>query len=325
MIKFGITQRGRRERRALRRENEQRGWWPFAYTLLGDLETSYDPTDEALLERLYRSMAGGAIALKITRRNRFGELDARIQKELDRRFVDGVPLAVHDAAVSNGITSLELFRVLSSKRSVEFWATDLFDSIWIVRLPSRRWEVVFDVNGSPLQVVGMGLVFSCRRRSDWRYPLNRMIEAWVIRRIVPVAERILKRQRGLEESKNGQTRSEIRQVRLFHPECLEAEREDLGFHLSRHDITEQSAGRFHLVRVMNALTPKHIDEELVCRGIRACAASLLPRGVLVLGRSPEECDDQPRATAFEWSGDRLLPIWSLNGGYEWPALVDAAG
>lgn len=320
MIKFGITRRGKREEYALQREGEQRGWWPFAYTLLGDLEESYRPSDEALLERLYSSMAGGDIALKITRRGRFRELDGRILSELDRRFGSDIRLSVHDAAASNGITSLELFRGISRNWSVEFLASDLFDSIWIVEVPSRRWRVVFDVDGSPLQVVGMGLVISCRRESTWRYPVNRVVERKVVRTIVPTAQDILNRYRASGEGKMGGKRY-VRRVRLFHPECLQAERQEVGFLLSRHDVTEQINRKFHLVRVMNALTPRHLNDELVRRGIRASAASLVPGGILVIGRSPEECDDECRVTAYEHTEDTLRPIWSLHGGYEWPSLV----
>jgi len=324
MIKFGITSRGRRERMALRLERENRGWWPFAYTLLEHLDKGYRPTDDALLERLYASMAGGEMARKITRRGRFRELDDRILDELDRRFGSDIELSIHDAAASNGITSLELFRGIARTRSVEFLVTDLFDSIWIVELPGSRWKVVFDTNGLPLQVVGMGLVISCRRQSPWRYPVNRLVGRWAVRTIVPVAQGILNRVRASGEI-GTEGRHVVRRVRLFHPECVQAEREEAGFFLSRHDLTETIDRKFHLVRVMNALTPRHLEDELVRRGIRAATESLVPGGVLVLGRSPEECDDETRVTAYERTEGSLRPIWSLHGGYEWPSLVDAPG
>ena len=38
MFKRGVTERGEFARQALEREGARKGWWPFAYTLLLEIE-----------------------------------------------------------------------------------------------------------------------------------------------------------------------------------------------------------------------------------------------------------------------------------------------
>jgi hypothetical protein len=320
LYKHGITAPGPGAQRALAAEAARRGWWPFAYTLLESIGPAYRAADEPLLERLYQSMAGGEGVFKITRRHRFRDLDERLTQELTGRFAGADQLTLHDMAASNGITSLDLFRRLSKDRTVTVHATDYFDALWMVDLPGERWTVVFDVDRRPLQVVGSGFVISCRQPPPLRYPVNRMLRTWLMKRVVPSAQARLTY--GAEPDGPGGVgmAAGVRRVPLFHPECVIEARSERGFHLGRHDMFQPNPHPCQVVRILNALTPAHFSPDRVTAGIRAGATNLARGGLLILGRSPED-DSRTRATAFEWTGETLATVWELNGGYEWPELV----
>jgi hypothetical protein len=65
---------------------------------------------------------------------------------------------------------------------------------------------------------------------------------------------------------------------------------------------------------MNILTPHHFDEARIRDGIRMCVQNLVEGGLLILGRSIDEEDGRTAATAFEWTGRRLFPVWDLHEG-----------
>jgi len=321
LYKHGITAPGPAAERALAAEAAHRGWWPFAYTLLESIGRDYREADEPLLERLYQSMAAGEGVFKITRRNRFRDLDERLAQELTGRFPGEDPLIVHDMAASSGITSLDLFRRLSRDRVVTVHATDYFDALWMADLPGERWTVVFDVDRHPLQVVGSGFVISCRQPPPLRYPVNRVLQTWLMKQVVPRAQARLDSGAEPDRPRGSGMVAGVRRVPLFHPECVIEARAERGFHLGRHDLFQPNPHPCQVVRILNALTPAHFSPERVTAGIRAGATNLARGGLLILGRSPEDDDSRTRATAFEWTGETLATVWELNGGYEWPELV----
>lgn len=321
MFKRGVTQRGEFARLALEREKARQGWWPFAYTLLGDIENDYSDEDEPLLERLYQSMAAGEGVCKITRRNRFPDLDRQLADDCRERFPEALPLIVHDVGCSSAISSLELFDRLIRERPTEVHASDYFDALYLVRVPTTDWTVVFDATYEPLQLVGRWLVLSARTPAPWRYPVNRLAGRSACRRLLPVARELLRKHLG-----GDQDVAAVREVSLFHPRAAGRARESAGFLLNRHNLFEPNSVPAHVVRAMNVLTTNHFSEEQVRIGIRACAANLLPGGLLILGRSIDEEDGRARASAYHIGrgGGGAEEVWRSNEGYERPDLVHEA-
>ena len=115
--------------------------------------------------------------------------------------------------------------------------------------------------------------------------------------------------------------SQVRKVRLFHPVCVETARSTQDFRIGQHDLFDGNPFRCHVVRVMNALTTHHFPAEQIQRAMKACVSNLVSKGLLILGRSVDEEDGRARATAFEWDGRALTPVWDHNGGYESIELV----
>jgi hypothetical protein len=314
--KTGVTERGALADRTLVLEREHRIWRPFAYTILEDLQNHYRDRDEPLCERLYQSLSGGDQLRKITRRGRFHELDARLVEECASRFVGVEPLVVHDAAASNGITSLELFELLQRRRRVELHATDYYDRLYLVTLSEGRWTVAFDVDRQPLQAIGGRWVLSLRDPPPWRYPVNR----WLLRRVrggvLPRAAAALEHYLERDGKALRDDTRQVRVVSLFHPKCVERAARDAAFHCGRHDLFQPGAVRAHVIRALNVLTTKHLPPRRVLRGIEQLAGSLAPDGLLVLGRSLDEEDGRLRATVYTVKDSHLFQVCALDAGYE---------
>lgn len=321
LYKSGVTERGSFAEHTLQLEREHRVWRPFAYTILEELQQQYSPQDEPLLERLYQSLSAGDRIFKITRQGRFGELDAWLAQERARRFADVESLVVHDVGASNGITSLELFELLAHDGTVELYATDYYDRLYLVTLPEQVWTVAFDVERRPLQAVGGRWVLSLRHRHPWRHPINRWLQHRVRQCILPKAEAALERYLDRAGQVPDNETALVREVSLFHPKCIELARRNTAFHYGRHDLFQPNPYRCHIIRALNVLTTKHFSEEQVVRGIEQAADNLESGGLIVLGRSLDEEDGRLRATAYAIHGSHLSEVWSLNGGYEDAALA----
>lgn len=317
MIKFGVTRRDEFARYALEQERAHKGWWPFAYALLGEPSSPDCEFEEALVERIYQSMSAGDGIYKITRSGRFTSLDEQLAIECLQRFPSDRPLVVQDLAVSNGITSLELYRRLTRDRPVELNASDYFDRMYLVTPPGTEWSVSFDIHGRPLQISNSRFVFSANKPSLWRYAINRAVQHWVWKRVLPVAQEMFQR-----VQTDGQT-SGIRTVQLFHRECLEEiQRSGTGFHLGQRDVFAKSAGLCDVVRTMNFLTGGHLPLERIPQGIYAAGYGLKEGGLLVLGRTVDEEDGRIRATIYQKRGNRLYAVWGSHGGYECHSLAE---
>ncbi len=308
--KRGVVQRGEFAVFALEQERQRRGWWPFSYRILRELEERYSPADEPLLERLYRSLAAGTGVFKITRRGRFTDFDDRLVTAARTAFPDVPELVVHDMGASSAITSLELFQRFALERNVRLVASDYFDKLTLVTLPNNRWTVTFDAQSQPIQTTGLGTVFGTQPY-PWRYALVRLTQLWVNSSVIPAARSLLKQ--GPADSHQ--------QVSLFHPEAVAQSRSDSRFHLTRHDIFQPNPVHCDIVRAMNVITPRHFTREQTQTAICSSVHHLREGGWLILGRSIDEEDGRLRATVYQLVDGQLTPLWIHHEGYEWPELV----
>jgi len=112
-----------------------------SYLALRRFTAPLSEAEECMFERLLEPMRAGS-AWKRTYRRRFATLDCILAPEIGRRFPNQ-PVSVHDMAVSSGVTSLELYRLLCASQQVTMRASDYYNSIQIVRV--GPWEGVFDL------------------------------------------------------------------------------------------------------------------------------------------------------------------------------------
>ncbi len=300
-----------RARRLLARQNAGKGWWPFAYSLLIELQDDWSPENEGILDRIYRSIRGGGGIYKMTHRNRFPEVDELMARTAEE-YVGESPVRIHDAAASNAITSLDLLRRLDEwftsggqpQAPVTILASDYYDHLDFVTIPGSQWTVAFDINQQALQVIGRRILLSGVSPPSLRYPINRMAHLIYAKRCIEAAAKCLHESIG------------VRRVPLFHPECLELAARDPRFELRRHDVFQRTQEKFHIIRVMNLLTPKHLTESDVQRGVSACVRSLTPGGTFVFGRTMDDDDGRPCATAISLTPSGPQIAWEVNGGAE---------
>lgn len=303
----------------------------FSLTLLRELTAAWNPSDEALLDRLYQELVVAGKVHKTTRRDRFCELDTRLMDDLETRFPDATPLRIHDVGASNAITSLQLFRQLSARRPVHVHASDWFDCLYFVQVRGRSWTTVLDADGEPAQYVGHGLVLSALRLKNTegrRFPVNWLIKRWLDRTLLPHARSALAQALGgsvtwTSPESRSLPRATVTRLPLMHPECAAALRTTKAFTYGRHDAFQPTTEVFHCVRALNFLNPGYFDPSQVARGVRACALGLLPGGLLIIGRTMDESDGHTRATAFVRKGGTLEPVWDLNEGSEIRDLASA--
>lgn len=291
----------------------------FALTLLEDLHRSYTGREEDLLNQLYNQLTVAHGIYKTTRRGRFAEFDQLVAADVLRRYPGVATLKMHDLAASSGISSLELFQAIRAHRPVELHFSDLYDRLKVVRVPDSRWDVVFDSTGNALEYVGHGFALSASKGESRRHPINQLLKRMLDRSLLPRADRLLDASENANADPAGEN---VREVMLLHPECLRAITEHEDFRFFRHDLFAPLEGEYHVLRAMNIFNPGYFGDEQILAGVRASAHGLVEGGVFLIGRSVEERDGQPRATAFVRSKNRLFAAWDLNGGAENKTSID---
>lgn len=322
MYKLGVVQINDFALYALSQEKQHLGWWPFSYLLLRDLKILRGESyEEEILERVYRSMLAGKGIYKITTANRFCELDIAINRFVQQQAFNEV--VVHDMGISNGITSFELFNILSKSCKVKFYASDYYDSIYTVRDNQSGWTFIFDLDENPLQFVSKHFVISGYRAELLRYPVNYFVQAWVRFQLFPRARKVLSEAVKLKlESGCDFNNYNFDRIPLFHPRVIETAANTDRFILFRHNVFDRNPVKAHVIRLMNVLTPNHFIPDQVIRGLQQSIYNLNKKGILVIGRTVDENDGRTCATAYQIVANKLKPVWQINNGYEWPELVD---
>jgi hypothetical protein len=264
-------------------------------------------------------------AVKRTAEGRFEELDTLILDVLTKDPGGNVPIAVHDAGVSDGRTAVTLYRKLRATREVDYTASDWYGLVYLVRHSQRGWSVAFDEDGSPVQYAGWGFVLSpLDRDRGWLYPANHMIQRLFEHALRDRAARAFAAvDRGslhdLEPRASGPF--EVCRIPLVCRDCLELTRDDPGFRFVRHDVREPTPHRYDLIRAMNVLN--HLDRPGQIRALRSCHQSLNERGILAIGRSIDP-GGETRASIWMRLGNDLRLVEDLHGGAEVKARVAEA-
>ncbi len=309
--KRGIVQRGEFARFALEQVRRGQRSWSFSFKILREIEERYSPADEPLLENLYLSLRSGTHITKMTRRGRFTEFDEKIVTAARSAFPHlHQELVVHDMGASNAITSLELFQRFAQERNIRVIASDIFHQLKLVTLPNRRWTVAFNTLSQPIQTTGLGMVMGTRP-FPWHQALSRFVQMWVRSSVIPAAQHIL--EQGPCDS--------IEPVSLFHPEAVAQSRSDSRFQLTHYDIFHSPPVPCDIIRGLNLILPGFFTREQTQTAICRNAEILREGGWMILGRSIEEEDGRIRATVYQRSDGKLIPLFHHHEGFENPELV----
>lgn len=284
------------------------------------------PDHDVHLPLVLESLVVGPRAFKRTADRRFEELDAALLElvlSIERK--PGEPLRVHDMGASDGRTSAELYARLRSLGPIEFTASDLYRTLYLVEPADRAWWVAFDEDLQPIQHGRWGFVFSTFLPDNpLLYPINTLADWWLRRTIVPQAQRTLAEAdaAAIPDLASRQVRGlTVTSLLLICRECRELMQRDSGFRFMRHDVRRPTPMRFHLIRALNVLN--HVDRAGQIEAIRSCRASLCDGGLLVIGRSSVP-ESHTHASIWRREGDALTLLRDLDGGAELKPLFPEA-
>lgn len=284
----------------------------LAFTLLGEIELPLSAADEVAIEMICDAMATGhgLVHRRRTFARRYDRINTAIVEAVARHLPEAIPLHVYDVAVSNGISSVEFFEALDKRFNPEFYGMDYLDSIRVVAVQGG-WRVIFDNSGRPLQALGHGFVIPLATRVGWRYPVNRVLRAWLKRRAVPRATTVL--------AKSQPNADEVVYHDAFHPRARAVANRDPRFRLGFGDMYEAIPNRFDLIRAMSVFS--NLDAARVLRATTAMCHSLKEGGLFVVGRNRGRHSDEIPTTIFRRDGGSLLPVVDLMGGAEQRQII----
>lgn len=247
--------------------------------------------DEESLSRHMTMMRVTDCVYKTTCGGRFADLD-RITIELLDKNMEHV---AHDAAVSSGVTSLDLYDALEEAGiRADFHVSDKYSEFTV---SGKAIRVVRDMDGKFIE--GYAFSILADPRLSWKAAASKLLGS--------LLEKIPK-------SKNAET-FYIYDRRL-QSLIKSGEVKHLRYDLLAGGLKE----RFSFVRCMNALNRGNFSDDEIRAALRGLADSLVDGGVLLVGRTEIESGEN-RATFFRKENGALKTIHETNGGCEVKDLV----
>jgi chemotaxis methyl-accepting protein methylase len=279
-----------------------------AVTLYPEVVASESVERDRLLERILARFPAANGTFKRTQRRRFDAFDARLVELLLERNQTGAVCAVHDMAVSDGRTAVDLFRLLDDSTSLDlrFLASDAAPDVEALSSPNTSVVVVIDPDsGAPLQVVSPPFVFNVQQpESALLYPVNRFILASLLRTRVAG---LLRRRRA------GDPRLTVSRIRLLSPDCLRLLDTDPRFRFVRYNIFDEAPEQFDVVRAMNVLNRSYFADDAIGVAIGHIHASLRPGGLFVTG-SNQDAGSPVNGAIYERTAEGLRSLWVSADG-----------
>jgi hypothetical protein len=293
MLRFGIT-----DAAGLARPNTLFGGPReiAIHVLWQSLRDSPEGPAPACADAFNRLRVGGVY--KRTFPGRFDDVRADVVTAL-RELLGGVsPLFVHDLGVSDGTTSVELFRDLKRHwPQLSFVMSDAFDRIWVVRREGSRWTCVLDADLNPLQYYSRRFVLP-HDPPSWRLLVNRLLHRRVRKRETPRFLEVAETLRRAGNASSAPPGFSAEQVVLVGRAASALLASDGGVSFVRQDVTKPLSGRFHLVRAMNVLNRAYFDDATLRVAVGHVRDAVLPGGAFLVGRSIDEQDRRTAATLF---------------------------
>ena len=213
-------------------------------------------------------------------------------------ITDGRAAAIHDIGVSNGITSLELYRTLAARAiPLDFCISDKYAVYGSIgRCPVR----IIDAQGAVIELYVCGILGRRDPSVSNKFPVTRFLHWWLAGR--PFC-------------------GPVRWFVLFDREVLE--------HIERGEIrridydvfTTRMPEAFSFVRCMNLLNLGYFPRESIQVALRNVRESLRESGVLQIGRTHP--NGTSHASFYRKRGTRLEALQQVGGGTELRELIAA--
>lgn len=236
-------------------------------------------------------------SFKTTRTNRFIDLDQEIIKllNIEKKY------KIHDVAVSDGITSIELYNLLKAN-DIKFDLT-ISDKYSFIYSLQKWWGTkYYDSQGGMIFFDFLGI-------RGCSYLSNRFFISKILGMI------------GFSNIGNIEELQEPKKVMLLNPAVVilidKKEIEFIEYDIFSNKIPEE---KYDLVRCMNILNPKYFEINTLNKGIYNLKESLNFNGILLIGRTAIESGVN-NASFFKKRVYNLVKMKDFNLGNEINELV----
>jgi hypothetical protein len=271
------------------------------------------PDADAWAQHILYMFADGRGAFKRTYNRRFEEYDAFCMAHIAAAFDPLKPLAVHDAAVSDGRTACDFFaKVAAFNPQVAYFASDYQPTLRIIESGGIR--ITLDRRSLPLEIVYPPFVFNLIQPERFiTYPVNYLFYLYATRVVLP---------RLMTAYASGAIKA--RDMKTFSPMAVSLATSDQRFTLLDYDLMEPSPlGRpMNILRVMNVLNPLYFSDQQLRTVAHNFFHGLADGGLLILG-SNEDAGTPVHGGIYQRGADRFSMVKGLGRlHYAHPAMLE---
>jgi hypothetical protein len=202
---------------------------------------------------------------------------------------------IHDVAVSNGITSCELFHALDAAGlQFRLSVSDKFSNYYCQGRTVRKI-----VDADLLFVVGYVSIVLADDRLSWKFPVSKLLGRML--RKMPIRPELLLK------------------LCLYSPELQNLIRQKKIDEIAYDIFTTQLLNHFTFVRCMNTLNLDYFAPQRIQLALSLIAASLYEDGVLLIGRTLK--NGVNNASLFRKSQHKFQLLEDINEGSEIKELI----
>jgi hypothetical protein len=243
----------------------------ISIVLYNELANSSLPNKEKLQELVYYRAKLEKV-YKLTYQDRFVEFDGFVNNIISEHFKNlSNNLKIHDAAASDGRTSIEWYDTLEQlKINFSLTASDLNTELKLFK--NRKRLVIFNSKNKLMEVVVPPFVFTSGRKESWFYLINKIISYYYF-----------KKYKDLCTKKNHFSGFHEFILPQVYPECLLYSRLKNNFRFINHNLFDPVNGKYDIFRVMNLLHQGYFSDEENKRILQNIHSSLNVNGLFVTG------------------------------------------
>ena len=241
--------------------------------------------DAAIRDYVYTQIITANHSTKQTAAGRFRDLDEATISCMHKESLN----VIHDIAVSNGVTSLELFRTLHSRGlPVSFHISDKYARYGTT---GRILVRILDADGALVEMYACGIL--AKSNLSQKFWLSRLLYS-------------------LLAGKSAHHKSKL--ILLFDPQVMENIEQGL-MHFIDYDVFEtREKSRFTFVRCMNLLNLDYFSSDKIEGALRNIVGSLKEGGILQIGRTMRDGHNMAGFYINTRGGLRL--VREVGGGTE---------
>lgn len=240
-------------------------------SLYNELRDSNLPNKESLQDFVFQSAKLNRF-YKVTYKNRFDELDKLINEVISEHYKNSVgEIKIHDAAVSDGRTSVEWYDALENQ-SNQFCltASDLCSELKLLK--KKRIQLVFDTDDILLQVVVPPFVLVETKSEQRFYLINKALAYYYFKKF-----------KNISKKANHLKRFNKSVLTQIHPTCLSYMKSKRNFKYVYHNLFDPFLEKYDVIRVMNVLQQAYFSDHENFQILKNIFNSLNKNGLLITG------------------------------------------